>query len=61
MDRLRSAKGDEGVDDYRIGGSTIDGATVADFRISIPAGRALLASLQQVVAQDQAFAYDELS
>lgn len=30
----------------------IDGATVADFGLSIPEGRALLTSLQQLVAQD---------
>lgn len=40
-------------------GRPIDGASVADFGLSIPEGRALLASLQQVLAQDQVLAYDE--
>jgi hypothetical protein len=37
----------------------IDGATIADFGLSISEGRKLLARLQQVVAQDQAMAYDQ--
>lgn len=40
-------------------GRPIDGATIADFGLSIPEGRALLASLQQVVTQDQVAAFDE--
>ncbi|MBE0548088.1 MAG: ISKra4 family transposase [Rubrivivax sp.] len=41
-------------------GRPVNGAAAADFGLSIPEGRALLASLQQVVGQHQVAAYDEL-
>ena len=38
----------------------VNGATPADFGLSLAEGRQLLAALQQCVAQDQINAYDKL-